>query len=107
MRDDIDLWIADEKVCHETAHCELHGGHSRGAAHGAGRFIQPMAYGGLSQFTLPGVSGRPITALALSTDSDGVCAGDQWNETGAAHISVAPTTRPNTLSFFSNFLHCF
>ena len=39
MRDDIDLWIADEKVCHETAHCELHGGHSRGAAHGASRLI--------------------------------------------------------------------
>ncbi len=52
VRDDIDLWIADEKVCHETAHCELHGGHSRGAAHGADRFIQPMAYRRLSQFGL-------------------------------------------------------
>ena len=52
MRDDIDLWIADEKVCHETGHCELHGGHSHGAAHGAGRFIQPTAYRGFSQFGL-------------------------------------------------------
>src|ERR1700730_12633077 len=52
MRDDIDLWIADKKVRHETAHCELHGGHSCGAAHGAGWFIQPMAYRRLGQFGL-------------------------------------------------------
>ena len=52
MRDDIDLGIADEKVCHDTAHCELHGGHGRCAAHGAGWFIQSVAYSGLSQFGL-------------------------------------------------------
>jgi hypothetical protein len=32
MCDDIADWIADKKVCHETAHCELHGSRSRGAA---------------------------------------------------------------------------
>ncbi len=52
MRDDIDLGIAQEKVRHDIAHRELHGGHGCGAAHRAGRFIQPMAYGGLSQFGL-------------------------------------------------------
>ena len=52
MRDDIDLWIADEKVCHDTAQCELHGGRSRCAAHGAGRFIQSLSYSALSQFGL-------------------------------------------------------
>jgi hypothetical protein len=43
---------ADEKVCHDTAHCELHGGYGRGAADGAGWFIQPMAYDGLGQLGL-------------------------------------------------------
>src|SRR6516165_6226181 len=70
VRDYVDLGITYEKVRHHIAHCELYGGHGRGAAHGAGRFIQPMAYGGLSQFGLtqhhncvaveflPGVSDR-------------------------------------------------
>ncbi len=52
MRDDIDLRIADEKVCHDTAQCELHRRRSRCAAHGAGRFIQSMAYSALGQFGL-------------------------------------------------------
>jgi len=52
MRDDVDLGIAYEKVGHHVAHRKLHGGHGRGAAYCAGRFIQPMAYGGLSQFGL-------------------------------------------------------
>jgi len=52
MRDDIDLWVADEKIRHEAAHCELNGGHGRGAAHGAGRLAQPMAYHRLSQLGL-------------------------------------------------------
>ena len=45
MRDDVDLGIAYEKVGHHVAHRELHGGHGCGATYGAGRFIQPMAYG--------------------------------------------------------------
>ena len=53
MRDDIDLGIADEKVRHDIAHRELHGGHGRRATHGAGRFIEPMADRGLSLFGLP------------------------------------------------------
>jgi hypothetical protein len=52
MRNDMDLRIAEEKVWHDIAHCELHSGHGRSATHGALRFIQPMAYGGLSQFRL-------------------------------------------------------
>lgn len=50
MCDDIDLRIAEEKVRHDIAHRELHGGHCRGAAHRAGRFSQPMANGALRQF---------------------------------------------------------
>jgi hypothetical protein len=52
MRDDIDLGIADEKVRHDAAHRELHRRHARGAANDAGRFAQPMAYGGLGLFGL-------------------------------------------------------
>ena len=52
VRNYVDLGITYEKVRHHIAHCELHGGHGRGAAYCAGRFIQPMAYGGLSQFGL-------------------------------------------------------
>jgi hypothetical protein len=44
MRNDMDLRIAEEKVWHDIAHCELHSGHGRSATHGALRFIQPMAY---------------------------------------------------------------
>ena len=44
MRDDIDLGIPDKKIRHDIAHRELHGGHGRGAAHGAGRFSKPVAY---------------------------------------------------------------
>ena len=43
MRNDMDLRIAEEKVWHDIAHCELHSGHGRSATHGALRFIQPMA----------------------------------------------------------------
>jgi hypothetical protein len=43
----------------------------------------------LTPATLIGVSGRPIRALALSTDNEGVFAGDQWSESGAAQKSVA------------------
>jgi hypothetical protein len=38
MRDDIHVGIADEKVRHDFAHRELHGGHARGVANDAGRF---------------------------------------------------------------------
>jgi hypothetical protein len=55
----------------------------------------------LTPATLPGVSGLLITAFALSTVKDGVCAGNQSSETGAAHITVAPTITPSTLSFSS------
>jgi hypothetical protein len=36
MRDDIDLGIAEKEIRNDFAHCELHGGHGRGAANGAG-----------------------------------------------------------------------
>ena len=52
MHHDIDLGIAEEKVRHNIAHRELHGGHGCGIAYGARRFIQPMAYSGLSLFGL-------------------------------------------------------
>jgi hypothetical protein len=37
-------------------------------------------------------------------DKDGVCAGDQWIEKGAAHITIVPRITPTTLSFFMIFL---
>jgi len=52
MCNDIDLGIADEKVRHDVAHRELHGGETRGATHDASRFAQPMACGSLSQLSL-------------------------------------------------------
>jgi len=52
VRNYVDLGIAYEKVRHHIAHRELHGGDRRGAAHGAGRFVHPLAYGGLSQLGL-------------------------------------------------------
>jgi hypothetical protein len=53
VRDDIDLGIADEKVRQDIAHSELHGCHGYRAAHGAGRFIEPMADRGQRLFGLP------------------------------------------------------
>src|SRR5580698_1141367 len=49
---------------------------------------------------LPGVSGRPILASALSTDKNSVFAGDQCNDNGAA-LSIAAATRvaPTALNF--------
>jgi len=50
--DQLDLGIVNEKVCQHVAHCELHSSHGRGAAHGAGRFMQAMAYDRLGDFCL-------------------------------------------------------
>jgi len=52
MCNDIDLGIADEKVRRDIAHGKLQGRHGRSEAHGAGRFMEPMAYGGLRHFGL-------------------------------------------------------
>jgi hypothetical protein len=56
----------------------------------------------LTPATLIGVNGRPIRALAVSTDNDSVFAGDQLSENGAAQNSVVAAAIPITLNLFND-----
>jgi hypothetical protein len=59
----------------------------------------------LTPATLIGVSGRPILASAVATESDGVFAGDQSTAMGTEHNKPLATTRPSALSFMTVLLH--
>jgi len=58
----------------------------------------------LTPATLPGVSGRPTRASALSRDNATFFC-DHWSEKGVAVNNAAPTIIPSVLSFFMIGLH--